>query len=785
MSVVVDALCKVSALHRVRILHYRGGSTSEKLPSDTQTADTQTADTQTSGTLVVACCYDSDQAIDATDSEPGPRENAAWRFELDEAVWRNVERHAEVERLLAELVGDASARCIPVAIGDQVWGGVLYESADVGHLSPPAQRLIRFLVWCVGGWCLRRSSQWGARTVNIADCNGEAASGDGSISTVYLKDVVIQASYELAMNRPGALRNALNGAGREVGAAMAFVTEWSGSNDPEPAYVVAPGDEGGEADYLETEPVFDLLDDLLERSSDRSGPAVAVPLVSSSGELLGFTGFVFDAFGSGAAGQEMRTVSAVSALIAAHVERVRNERALKQSNDRWRGLLAAHPDPFLTISNGIITSANAAAAEFMGEGPAAQVEGRPFVDFLWADDYGAFEGAIRDLADGDERRILEHELVRLDGDVRFVESCLLRDAASEDASIHLVMRDVTKRRTVEEEQERFFETISEGVLQIAVRNPCSVDLPHSDQVEHILGAGRVVETNEEMDQILKAIGGSLTVDGVHSLFGDATREVLTALVDSDYNLRNREFTVGDRTILLNALGTPRRGKLVSVWVSCIDVSQNELLETTLLLALENQKQSIGRDLHDGVGQLLTAVCVLSRTLAGRYETAGFNEAELPERVARMADDAARHMRHIFSGLTPTGLHDAEFEESVDRLVDLANSVHDARCILIKRSEIRIQDETRKLHLYRIIQEAIHNAEKHSKGNLIRVVLDQDADHDIIRVSDNGVGFDTDAPARTSIGMQSMRYRARALHADLFIESNGNGTVIECRVPVSL
>jgi len=99
------------------------------------------------------------------------------------------------------------------------------------------------------------------------------------------------------------------------------------------------------------------------------------------------------------------------------------------------------------------------------------------------------------------------------------------------------------------------------------------------------------------------------------------------------------------------------------------------------------------------------------------------------------------------------------------------------------STLKIDAQT-SLPLYRIVQEAIHNAITHGEATRIQIELIADVDSFCLRVQDNGSGFKLETQKRTGMGLRVMDYRARSIGAVLRIRSQVNGgTEIRCLIPI--
>jgi signal transduction histidine kinase len=198
---------------------------------------------------------------------------------------------------------------------------------------------------------------------------------------------------------------------------------------------------------------------------------------------------------------------------------------------------------------------------------------------------------------------------------------------------------------------------------------------------------------------------------------------------------------------------------------------------------EDERARVARDLHDGVGQHLTALLVGLRTIeaAGDLETARARAGELRSFGARAHDE----VRALTRGLRPIALEELGLVAALERLCEDVARTHgietELECDRASIARLAPECETA---LYRIAQEALSNAARHADPRGVAVRLHQDAQGTLLAVTDDGRGFDPDARAdRRGFGLQSIRERAEALGGEVSLRSDpGRGTRLEVRIP---
>jgi PAS domain S-box-containing protein len=203
------------------------------------------------------------------------------------------------------------------------------------------------------------------------------------------------------------------------------------------------------------------------------------------------------------------------------------------------------------------------------------------------------------------------------------------------------------------------------------------------------------------------------------------------------------------------------------------------LEREALEIVEKEQRRIGEDLHDGLGQQLTAVEILCAGL--KEDVAG--EAKLARQVARIGRllrESIAQVRALSRGLVPVRDEPDALWASLVALVQQTNSLGRAECRLDCPDVVLVENAATAGQLYRIAQEAVNNALKHSRAQRITVGLARSAGGLELSVTDDGRGLGK--VVRPGLGLQVMRHRASVIGAELTVETAPRkGTAIRCRV----
>jgi signal transduction histidine kinase len=218
--------------------------------------------------------------------------------------------------------------------------------------------------------------------------------------------------------------------------------------------------------------------------------------------------------------------------------------------------------------------------------------------------------------------------------------------------------------------------------------------------------------------------------------------------------------------------------------AAIALTNARLAERNRELYVLEERSRLARDLHDAVSQKLFSLRARARAAAMlATRDAGRAAAEM-EAVAELGAEAHAELRAVIDGLAPPDLGEAGLAESLRRYAALAGRAHGVS-VRFTAAELPVLAERQDAALYRVAQEALHNALRHSGAAEIRVTLSRSPRRVILEVADDGHGFAPDAPdAPGGLGLASMRGRAAAAGGTLTIRSApGRGTTVRLSVPL--
>lgn len=214
----------------------------------------------------------------------------------------------------------------------------------------------------------------------------------------------------------------------------------------------------------------------------------------------------------------------------------------------------------------------------------------------------------------------------------------------------------------------------------------------------------------------------------------------------------------------------------------IDVTEQRLLERSLLEASTREQHQLGMNLHDGLGQELTGLSLLLAALARRPPQTP--PAEIMKEISMVAEVAKKALltaRSIAHGLSPIEPGLAGLVMAIRRLADSARITGGLATTVTVAGAVNdhFVDHATIESMYRIAQEAVTNTVKHAGATTLNIAVDYGFPNVTVAVTDDGCGLAAATPSG-GLGLKIMRYRARALGGHIeFEHAPGGGTIVRC------
>ena len=213
-----------------------------------------------------------------------------------------------------------------------------------------------------------------------------------------------------------------------------------------------------------------------------------------------------------------------------------------------------------------------------------------------------------------------------------------------------------------------------------------------------------------------------------------------------------------------------------------EMNERRRLEREIARIGDEERRRLGQDVHDGVCQQLTGTllrCEALQRRLGKGETLA--SGELSE-VSSLLKDAIDEAHAVAQGLSPLEQDARALAEALRLLAKRTQQSSAIRCDFIATGNVLVNEPATAQHLYRIAQEALINAARHSQARLIVVELRGDDGELLLQVQDDGVGPPADIPPGR-MGLRTMASRAQMIDGELTVtRGTEGGTRLSCRVP---
>jgi signal transduction histidine kinase len=231
--------------------------------------------------------------------------------------------------------------------------------------------------------------------------------------------------------------------------------------------------------------------------------------------------------------------------------------------------------------------------------------------------------------------------------------------------------------------------------------------------------------------------------------------------------------------------TERDEEILSLFAAhaAIALTNARLYERSRELSVMQERSRLARDLHDAVTQKLFSIRAHARAaavLAAREPVDAQRVRAEIEVVGELGAEAHAELRAVIDGLAPPDLEAGCLAESLRRYAVLAGRAHGVP-VAVSAACLPPLSEQVEAALYRVAQEALHNALRHAGASGVKVSLAKTPRQVVLEVSDDGHGFAADAPSG-GLGLASMRERAASAGGKLTIRSTRKGTTVRMTVP---
>jgi two-component system sensor kinase FixL len=227
----------------------------------------------------------------------------------------------------------------------------------------------------------------------------------------------------------------------------------------------------------------------------------------------------------------------------------------------------------------------------------------------------------------------------------------------------------------------------------------------------------------------------------------------------------------------------RKGKPVRMIGTVHDITEQKKPEREILNIGTDEQRRIGQELHDGLGQELTGLNYLAKSLHQKLEAKRLAEAGTAAELAEGIPQVVGQLQKIVKGLVPLEVDGGDLVPALHGLAANVEERTGVSCRFESRGRVQVNDDNSAIQLYRIAQEAVNNAVKHGQSQKITLALTSDHNQIRLEICDDGIGVGPDVDKVFGSGLRIMRYRAGVIGGRFDIrQRTGGGTLVACILP---
>lgn len=328
--------------------------------------------------------------------------------------------------------------------------------------------------------------------------------------------------------------------------------------------------------------------------------------------------------------------------------------------------------------------------------------------------------------------------------------------------------------------------------------------PKVEIVERKIRYGTLIVESSAAGSIREAWSGFRQLMWVGLVFFVLLNVMVYLLLSHSLRPVNRILTAinrieqGDLTTRLPTFALPefeRIGHSLNRMVESLtaerQLEENRQLTHLIQKHIEDERRSLARELHDELGQYVTAIKTFAVGIANKTKPNGDNPgmpdiASHAQVIVSAANQIYDGMHNIVRQLRPGALDNLGLAETLKDAVSVYQAQNpEVKINLQLKGDLQGLGETISINLYRIVQESLNNALKYAQAKMIDVELTQTASGELhLNIQDDGIGMDVDAVDQTRhFGLIGMRERVQALRGSFNIEAAPNrGTAIHINIP---
>ena len=261
---------------------------------------------------------------------------------------------------------------------------------------------------------------------------------------------------------------------------------------------------------------------------------------------------------------------------------------------------------------------------------------------------------------------------------------------------------------------------------------------------------------------------SRTADDEIGLLTERFNEMLSQVESQDRQLKRARSELESKVVALE-----------------FEISERRRVEAGLAEVTQREERRLANDLHDGLGQLLTGIAFKAHLLRTLLTETDSMNAKLATEVVELANESIKQARDIAHGVAPVDLAGAGLSQALIQLGAQIERLMGSTCVITVPDEITGMPLRTSIEIYRICQEAVHNAARHGRATRIEIILGERNSVWRLEIRDNGTGLPPPEKRKDGLGLRLMTHRAETVGGTIaFLANTPTGLIVRCAVPAA-
>ena len=435
--------------------------------------------------------------------------------------------------------------------------------------------------------------------------------------------------------------------------------------------------------------------------------------------------------------------------------------ALRVSEDKYWAMMNFSGDAVLFFDEaGRVTDANLKALSLFGY-TKKNLLGTHMNRLYPMDEYPDNENIFREITESGAAGIMDMVIVRNDG--KRVPVNITGSVLEYNGNIHLqvILRDISQQKKVEQEIRDLLSETSQ-IFNVSTTGLCVIARDMT-----ILRANGAYRTMFGIDEDISGrkcrdIMGSECCDRMPCLL----KYGLGIIEHNEYETSGVIDGADYHYLVAEVPFLNQKGDILGILRSNTDITAIRRLEKELITISDRERQRVGQDLHDEIGQIMTGMSFMIEKLEKRMKKGGFPETKMVEEINELNSDAIGKMRRLMKGLNPVLLADNTLAPALRELASETMRVYGTEITFIDELGLESLGHDEALQVYYILKESVHNSVKHGKAGSITISFKKEGAGYILDVVDDGKAPHKKNTNEEGLGLQIMKYRSEMIGAKL-------------------